>query len=120
MADRIRISYFLPVTNTNDQTAYFRTLDHFRSPHPVAAGRPSVSGFTVSRTDPSVFSGSYWSDEQQTWLQDLMAILFVDLPASGQIRAMAAETKAAVARFYAEEGSSQEEIGCTLENIEVI
>jgi hypothetical protein len=33
---------------------------------------------------------------------------------------IAAEAKAAVARFYAEEGSSQEEIWCTLENIDVI
>src|SRR6266852_2471435 len=120
MADRIRISYFLPLTNTNDQTAYFRTLDHFRSPHPVAAGRPFIRGFTVSSSDPPVFTGSYWSDDQQTWLQDLIAILFVDLPPSRQIRAIAAETKAAVARFYAEEGSPQEEIWCTLENIEVI
>jgi len=33
MANRIRISYYLPLTNTNDQTAYLRTLDHLRSPH---------------------------------------------------------------------------------------
>jgi len=120
MADRIRVSYYLALTNANDQTAYFRTLDHFRSPHPVAGGRPLVSGFTVSSSDPPAFTGFYWSYEQQIWLQDLIAILFVDLPAAEQIRAIAADMKTAVARFYAEEGSPQEEIWCTLENIDVV
>jgi hypothetical protein len=41
----------------------------------------------------------YWSDELQIWLQEL---------------------KVAVARFYAEEGSPQEEIWCTLGNIYLI
>jgi hypothetical protein len=120
MADRIRISYFLPLTNPYDQAAYLRTLDHLSNPQPVADGRPPVRGFTVSSSDPPVFTGFYWSDEQQIWLQDLISILFVDLPASGQIRAIAAEMKATVARFYAEEGSPQEEIWCTVENIGVI
>ncbi len=118
MADRIRISYFLPLTNPYDQAAYLRTLDHLSNPQPVAHGR--FSGFTVSSSDPPVFTGFYWSDEQQSWIQDLIAILFVDLPASGQVRAIAGEMKAAVARFYAEEGSPQEEIWCTLEDIDVI
>ena len=76
--------------------------------------------FTVSSSDPPEFTGFYWSEEQQFWLQDLISILFVDLPASGQIRAIATEMKAAVARFYAEEGSPQEEIWCTVESIDVI
>ncbi len=120
MADRIRISYFLPLTNPYDQAAYLGTLDHLSNPQPVADGRPPVRGFTVSSSDPPVFTGFYWSNEQQIWLQDLISILFVDLPASGQIRAIAAEMKATVARFYAEEGSPQEEIWCTVENIDVI
>ena len=120
MTDRIRISYYLPLTNPYDQAAYLRTLDHLSNPHPVADGRLSVRGFTVSSSDPPVFTGFYWSDEQQVWLQDLISILFVDLPASGQVRAIAGEMKGAVARFYAEEGSPQEEIWCTLENIDVI
>src|SRR5712692_1561683 len=120
MAHRIRISCYLPLTTTNDQAAYLRTLDHLSSPRPVADGRPSVSGFTVSSSDPPVFTGFYWSDEQQVWLQDSIAIVFVDLLASGQVRAIAGEMKAAVARFYAEEGSPQEEIWGTLENIDVI
>ena len=120
MADRTRISYFLPLTNPYDQAAYLRTLDHLSNPQPVADGRLSVGGFTVSSSDPPVFTGFYWSDEQQIWIQDLIAILFVDLPASGQVRAIAGEMKAAVARFYAEEGSPQEEIWCTLEDIDVI
>ena len=120
MANRIRISYYLPLTNTNDQTAYLRTLDHLRSPHPIVDGNPLVGGFTVSSSDPPVFTGSYWSDDQQNWLQDSIAILFVDLPASEGIRAIAEEMKAVVARLYDEEGSPQEEIYCTLENIDVI
>ena len=67
-----------------------------------------------------MFTGFYWSDEQQIQLQDLMAILFLDLPTPGPIREIAGEFKSAVAQFYAEKGSPQEEIWCTLENIVVI
>jgi len=48
------------------------------------------------------------------------AILFVDLSASELIDGIAREMKAAVARFYADEGSPQEEMWCTLERIDVV
>jgi hypothetical protein len=120
MAARIRVSYFLPLTNTNDQTAYYRTLDYLRSPRPAVEGRPPVSGFTVSSSDPPAFAGFYWSEGQQVWLRDSIAILFVDLPASELIDEIAQSLKAAVVRFYADEGSPQEEMWCTLERIDVI
>lgn len=120
MEARIRVSYFLPLTNANDQTAYYRTLDYLRSPRPAIDGRPPVSGFTVSSSDPPVFAGFYWSDGQQIWLRDSIAILFVDLPASEPIDEIARALKADVARFYADEGSPQEEMWCTLERIDVV
>jgi len=44
----------------------------------------------------------------------------VDLPASELIDEIARALKAAVARFYADEGSPQEELWCTLERIDVV
>ena len=120
MAARIRVSYFLPITNANDQTAYYRTLDYLRSPRPAVKGRRPVSGFTVSSSDPPIFAGFYWSEGQQMWLRDFIAILFVDLPASEPIDEIARALKTNVARFYADEGSPQEEMWCTLEHIEVM
>ena len=120
MAAWIRVSYFLPLTNANDQTAYYRTLDYLRSPLPAPVGRSPVSGFTVSGSDPPAFTGFYWSEGQQSWLRDSIAILFVDLPASEPIDEIARALKADVARFYAGEGSPQEEMWSTLERIEVL
>jgi len=120
MAARIRVRYFLPVTNANDQTAYYRTLDYLRSPRPAVKGRRPVSGFTVSSSDPPIFAGFYWSEGQQMWLRDFIAILFVDLPASEPIDEIARALKTDVARFYADEGSPQEEMWCTLERTEVV
>jgi len=42
------------------------------------------------------------------------------LSASELIDGIAREMKAAVARFYADEGSPQEEMWCTLERIDVV
>jgi hypothetical protein len=97
-----------------------RSLDYLRSPRPAVEGRPPVSGFTVSSSDPSVFTGFYWSEGQQVWLRDAIAILFVDLSASKPIDEIARALKADVTRFYADEGSPQEEMWCTLERIEVV
>ena len=58
MAAGIRVSYFLPLTNANDQTAYYRTLDYLRSPRRGVGGHPPVSGFTVSSNDPPTFDCS--------------------------------------------------------------
>ncbi len=120
MSDRIRVSYFLPVTHANDHAAYFRILDYLRSPRLAVDAHLSVTGFTVSSIDPSAFTGLYWSDGRQIWLQDSISLLFVDLPASDLIRDLAGEMKAMIAQSYAEEGSPQEEMWCTLERIEVV
>ena len=120
MAAGIRLRYFLPLTNANDQTAYYRTLDYLRSPRRGVEGHPPVTGFTVSSNDPPTFAGFYWSERQQVWLRDSIAILFVDLPASEPIDEIARALKADVARFYADEGSPQEEMWCTLEHIDVV
>jgi len=44
----------------------------------------------------------------------------VDLAAAEPIDEMARALKAAVTRFYADEGSPQEEMWCTLERIDVV
>jgi hypothetical protein len=71
-----------------------------------------VNGFTVSSSDPPVFAGFYWSEGQQVWLRDSIAVRFVDLPASELIDEIAQSLKAAVARFYAAEGSPQDKRRC--------
>ena len=120
MANRIRVSYFLPITHANDQIAHLRTLDYLRSPRPSAEAHLSVTGFTLSSVDPPAFRGVYWSDERRVWLEDSISILFVDLPTSEAVRERAAAMKTTIAQFYAEEGSAQEEMWCTLEGIEAV
>ncbi|MBI3326137.1 MAG: hypothetical protein HYZ81_05480 [Nitrospinae bacterium] len=118
MAEWIRISYFLPVTTRNDRTAYLRTLESLRTRYPL------ISGFTYSQDAPPTYRGYYWSDALQLWVQDYIAVIFIDRPSTLQERATvrqeAQTLKSQIARFYEEEGSPQESVWCTIQPIELV
>jgi len=108
MPEWIRIIYFLPVTTRNDRTAYLRTLDYLRTRH------PQISGFTYSQDDPPLLHGYYWSETQQGWMIDTVAVVLIDRPisqgGSEALREEARALKSQIAQFYQEEGSAQEAV----------
>lgn len=123
MAEWTRVTYFLPVTSVNDQTAYLRTLNYLRSRHPDSGDKNPLSGFTSTIDDPAVISGFYWSERSRKWVDDKIVILFIDFPAplgDNKLDDEVKKIKAQIEKFYVEEGSAQEELWCTAEGMRVI
>ncbi len=128
MEEWVRLTYFLPVTQTNDRTAYLRVLNYLRSRHPHAGTsppeEPPFTGFTYTADDPPAIHGLYWSEVGSQWVPDNLVLLFIDRKGSlsnpEAILADAERIKSSIAQFYQEEGSPQEAIWCTLESIRLV
>jgi hypothetical protein len=123
MADRIRTTFYLPVTRISERVAYLRTLDHIRSLQPRDGLQRSgvvVEGYTVSVDDPVVFGGLYWSPTRQEWLRDDIVLLIIDIRPDAVDREAIRELKSRIERFYSEEGADQEELYCTTETISLL
>src|SRR6266581_219477 len=82
MADRTRVTFYLPVTRVAERVAYLRTLDHISTLQPSPEGIPRagvvVEGYTLSTDDPVVFNGLYWSPSKQQWIPDDIVLLIID------------------------------------------
>lgn len=125
MEARVRITFFLPISTTNDRAAFLRVLDALRTRHPPGAPSPSenslITGLTYSADDPPAFHGNWWSESRSEWVPDRLVLLLVDR--RGSLRrpraflTFAESLKAQIAQVYADEGSPQEEIWCILEQI---
>lgn len=125
MEARVRITFFLPVSTTNDRAAFLRVLHELRTRHPLGAASPPenspITGFTYSADDPPAFHGNWWSESRTEWVPDRLVLLFVDRRGSLRrpraLLTFAEPLKAQIAQVYADEGSPQEEIWCILEQI---
>jgi hypothetical protein len=125
MAEWARITVLLPVTLANDRTAYLRFLDFLRSQHPFSATSVSehpVTGFSHSADEPPAYKGHYWATSAGgRWVPDEIVILFLDREGPlGRIIEDARSLKATVERSYREEGSEQDEIWCTVHQIQLV
>jgi hypothetical protein len=74
-----------------------------------------VTGFTYSELMPAVFTGFWWSDAEQTWMDDGIVIMMVDFATplgstnwsvSGEMRKL----KRFISAAYRRNGSQQEEV----------
>lgn len=90
MEARVRITFFLPVSTTNDRAAFLRLLDELRTRHPPGAASPPenspITGFTYSADDPPAFHGNWWSESRTEWVPDRLVLLIASGPL-GAIRA---------------------------------
>ena len=123
MADRVRVTFYLPVTRISERVAYLRTLDYVRSLQPREGPHRAgvvVEGYTVSVDDPVVFGGFYWSSARREWLRDEIVLLIVDLRPEAYDPDEVRELKSRIERFYAEEDADQEELYCTIEKISLL
>lgn len=127
MEEWTRIVYLLPVTTTNDRTAYLRVLNCLRSKHPQVDLDPAespITGFTHTLDDPPAFGGFYWSETLGDWVPDSLALLFLDRAGSTTEADPAIEDarrmKSRIGQFYSEEGSPQDEVWCTVQQIHLV
>jgi hypothetical protein len=117
-----RVSYFLPITSVNDKTAYLRVLNYLRSRHPQSGHPQPISGFTSTVDDPEYFKGYYWSREHR-WVDDSIALLFIDFPKTVTDPGLEQEARAiktVIESYYEQEGSKQDEVWVTAETIHLV
>ena len=132
MTPWLRVTYLLPITTRNDRTAYLRVLNYVRTRHPQndqgdsAHGEPTFRGFsyTTVQDDPAPIHGYYWPENGRNWIPDEIALLFFDHPGSFQEPGFVFENtqflKSLIERYYEEEGSPQDEIWCTMQELYLI
>jgi hypothetical protein len=121
MADRIRTTFYLPVTRSAERTAYLRTINHVNSLRPRdGALQPGVviDGYTVSIDDPAIFGGMYWSSS--TWIRDEIVLLIIDIPPAKYDQDAIRQLKLTIAAFYDQEGATQEVLYCTTKEIDLL
>lgn len=122
MADRVRVTFYLPVTRIAEKVAYLRTIDHVRSLQPRDGPPRSglvVEGYTVSIDDPVVFGGLYWSSIG-AWIRDDIVLLLIDIRSEAFDPAAVRGLKSKIEAFYAEEDADQEELYCTVQTISLL
>ena len=118
-----RLTYLLPITSINDKTAYLRTLNLLRSRHPRSGHPEPISGFTSTAADHEAIKGFYWSRNAGRWVDDSIAVLFIDFPRPINDAALEAEAqgiKVQIEKLYEQEGTKQDELWCTAESIGLI
>lgn len=77
--------------------------------------RIGVTGFTFSELMPATFTGFWWSDAEQTWMDDAIVIMMIDFAnpsgnAKWSIGGEMAKLKRSIAAAYRRHGSKQEEV----------
>ena len=123
MADRVRVTFYLPVTRISDRTAYLLVLDHIRSLRPrdgVPSGELVIRGYTVSTDDPVVFGGLWWSERRHDWLRDDIVLLILDFGAGDYDRDKVMGLKRRIQSIYTGENAVQEELYVTVEEISLL
>lgn len=123
MVDRIRVTFYLPVTREQDVAAYLRVKDHIRSLRPrpgLPSSEPVITGYTVSLDDPAVFSGLWWSEQRHDWEPDESVLLIVDFPPNEYDRAKILKLKQDILNIYAQEDAVQEVLYVTHEEVSLL
>ena len=118
-----RVTYLLPITSTNDKTACLRALNYLRSRHPGSGHPHPISGFTSTAADHEVIKGYYWSRTHGRWVDDSIAVLFIDFPRpidDPTLETEALAIKAQIEKLYEDEGTRQDELWCTAESVGLI
>lgn len=114
--ERTRVTCFLPLgaTPSESQAAFNAAQDVMGS-----LGNP-VTGFTHSSLRPPVFTGNWWSEKRQRWVQERVAELIIDYSTpldSKDIDAIIGELEQKIKYVYKQRGYEQALIWITAERV---
>lgn len=109
---RTRVVFNLPVNSAGEEKALYEIIGYLQNQKDRQTG---VTGFTYSDPIPPVFTGYWWSDDEQVWMNDAIVMVLVDFktPSGGATFSVAGEMtklKRAISEAYRRNGSKQEEI----------
>lgn len=112
LESRTRVVFNLPANDAGETTAVYEVINYLERLKDRQVG---VTGFTLSEVMPAVFTGSWWSDEQGTWMEDAIVIMMVDFatPSAGAKWSVSGEMtklKRFISAAYRRNGSRQEEV----------
>ncbi|HVA48681.1 MAG TPA: hypothetical protein VNH11_20115 [Pirellulales bacterium] len=109
---RTRVVFNLPVNDWGEEKAFYEVIGHLRG---LKDRRSGVTGFTYSDPMPAVFTGFWWSDDQQIWMEDAIVIVMIDfsMPSPSARFSVSGEMtklKRFISATYRRNGSRQEEV----------
>jgi hypothetical protein len=108
---RTRIILHLPVNDPAEASAVFSVVGYLRQKRTASPKKKQIKGYTNARIRPPVFEGSWWN--KRRWVSDKLTMIIIDhtLPYDDEdFEAEITEMKNAIAQFYDDEGSHQDEI----------
>jgi hypothetical protein len=109
---RTRVIFNLPINHAGEEKAFYEIIGYLQTQQRRSTG---VSGFTYSEPLPAVFSGFWWSENDQVWVNDELVLVTVDFQtptgkATFSISEEMKRLKQRIAEAYRRNGSQQEEI----------
>lgn len=75
LESRTRVIFNLPANDAAETAAIYEVINYLERLKDRHVG---VTGFTLSEVMPAVFAGSWWSEEQGTWMEDAIVMMMVD------------------------------------------
>jgi len=113
-----RITAFLPVGTDADLDAAIGITSWLQQLKDVLPDL-AVWGGTFSLLSPNVFDGFYYSAEREQWVEEAVALLIVDIPyEESTLQDFITLLVTEFANRYQGAGSTQEEIGLSMSNLE--
>lgn len=115
---RTRVTLFLPLANEKHENAICAFVEYLKSNH----NRPiPITGFISSLLRPAGFSGYWWSDESNSWVEEYNMSFIIDFGLSFNSRSVPLilkELKNTIADLYKHYGSEQDEIWLIAQPVE--
>lgn len=109
---RTRVVFNLPVNSGGELKAFYDVIGYVQR---LKDRQRGVTGFTFSEPLPAVFTGFWWSDETQAWIDDGIVMMMIDFtaPSGGAKWSISGEMtklKQFISAAYRRHGSQQEEV----------
>jgi len=115
---RTRVTFFLPVKNAAEEKA-LKAVKQYLEDQKVRRIAP-VTGLTFSQSPNAVFSGHYWSKENQKWYREGVVMFIVDYSErreEDEFVSAIDELAVCIVEAYENAGSHQEEIWIIAESV---
>jgi|SRR3989339_1381133 len=111
--ERTRIFLYLPYNNPAEAKAVGEVIGYLKSKRKTPQGKGRITGYTQTRSLPTVVEGFWWSKKKKKWVHDNLILLIIDHEfkiTDTRLHTEVDDFKKIIAQFYSQEGSQQEEI----------
>jgi hypothetical protein len=110
LEERTRVTCHLPLSHPREELAFKDVIEHLEAQRRQRVG---VDGYTYS--NPTAFTGRWWSSDRRGWMADRIVLLIVDYRIEltdprASLLGTVEELKAVIHDAYRRRGRPQEEV----------